>query len=125
MSRDAGAPGVRDRPRSTWWAVLLLFVIASVPTGGREDPSAVRRDFERGLIERERITAVQASCVGEGIFASHRPDEIRRLGTEGLASLPDARWGDYLRLMMTCLFHDELAVPPSTRLTPVPSGPGR
>jgi hypothetical protein len=75
-----------------------------------------REAFERGMMERERITAEQAHCFSQGIFEFYRPDEIRQIDDDGFTALPVPRWSGYQRLMGRCLFSGQLAgLPPPTR----------
>jgi hypothetical protein len=127
-------PPVRVRRATAPWgagtllALVVAFALALTACGrGANDGNGAegldRTTFERDLIAREHITAVQARCVTRYTYATYRPAEVRVIHDHGFTALPSPRWTEYAHALVGCLFHDELTPPSQDGHRPASTAP--
>lgn len=66
-------------------------------------------DFEARLVEREALSAEEASCVGDYVYRGYPPEQITVLFEEGVDELPSVLWAEYVQAMVSCTLTDDLA----------------
>lgn len=97
-----------------WWpratlaaAVGLLALAAAGCTSGDGGATVDRASFTGTMQDRFAIDAERASCITDYVFEDYDADEVAVLADQGVAALPQVRWGPYLDASAACITHDE------------------
>lgn len=88
-------------------AVALVLGIAACASDGDVRAELDRASFTATMQTRFSVDPDRAACITDYIFEDYGPDEIAVLADDGMAALPQVRWGPYLDASAACLTHDE------------------
>lgn len=94
--------------RATLLVLVALLALAGSACGPGDDAATVDRgSFSATVQERFAIDADRAACITDYVFEDYDPGEIEVLADDGVAALPQVRWGPYLDASAACITHDE------------------
>jgi hypothetical protein len=79
----------------------VLLLAGCGDDAGTSGPSSAA--VEDVVVERLGADQEQAACIGDRWRDAFDAGELRTVVDEGLAGLPQARWGDYLDAVAVCL----------------------